>query len=235
MTAKFRSFCVAGVIAWLGGFCLAWSVTAATLSISPTGPTLGVADAYNFSGTARDGGNVGNGYSFVDGAANDAFTYVAGDRADQGQTFTTGTNGNGYFMTGIWLRHAGYTNNTALTYWQMNSGVTITVRVTDPTQAGGTAFALDTETYVTTGNEGWAGNFNSNNGDGDWVHILFDSPVTLAPGRTYGFDVTSSTTGAFFEWLGTSNSVYSGGTAYNGSTTGQPDDALNPLVGSVFL
>ncbi len=225
-----------GLLAWAGALGAAGSLAAATLVISPTGPTPGVADISNFSGAARGMANVGNGSAFADGAANDAFTYVAGDRADQGQTFTTGSNGNGYQMTGVWLRHAGYTNNTVPTYWQMNGGVTLTVRVTDPTQAGGTSFALHTETYVTTGNEGWAGNFNSNNGDGDWLQVTFASPVTLAPNRTYGFDVTSATTGAFFEWLGTSNNVSAGGNAYNGNTTGQPDNALNTLVGDrVFL
>src|SRR5262249_17313721 len=135
-----------------------------------------------------------------------------------------------------WLRHAGYTNNTALTWWQMNSGVTITVRVTQPSMANSTGFALHTETYTTTGSEGWPASQNSTNGDGKWVQITFASPVALTANTTYGFDVTSATTGAFFEWLGTSNNVYAGGSAYNGSTSGAPDNTMNPLMGDrVFL
>jgi len=216
--------------------CLTLPVSAATLTIGLSAPTPGTNDIYNFTGAARDGLNVSDGSAYADGAANDAFTYVAGDRADQGQTFTTGANTNGYTIQSVWLRHVGYTNNTALTWWQMNSGVTITVRVTDPAMAGTAGFALASETYTTAGNEGWSGTHNSTNGDGNWMKIVLASPVTLAPSKIYGFDVTSSTTSAFFEWLGTSNNLYTGGGAYNGSTTGTPDNALNTLVGDrVFL
>ena len=217
--------------------CLTLPVQAATLTITTNAPTPGTNDIYNFTGAGMDMNNVYGGTPpATNGAANDAFTYVAGDRADQGQTFTTGSNTNGYTITAVWLRHAGYTNNTVLTWWQMNSGVTITVRVTNPALAGTAGFALDTETYTTTGNEGWSGSHNSLNGDGDWVQIAFAPPFTLTPNTTYGFDVTSSTTGAFFEWLGTSNSGYAGGNAYNGSTTGVADDTMNSLVGDrVFL
>jgi hypothetical protein len=209
---------------------------AASLTLTAAAPTPGTNDAYNFTGANHDGGNVSDGGAYADGAANDAFTYVAGDRADQGQTFTTGGNTNGYLVTGVWLRHVGYTNNTALTYWQMNSGVTITVRITDPALANTTGMALDTETCLTTGNEGWSGGQNSLNGDGEWVGITLASPFHLAPNKTYGFDVTSATTGAFFEWLGTSNNVYAGGHAYNGSTAGLPDNTLNVLDGDrVFV
>src|SRR5262249_38837696 len=121
---------------------------AASLTLSATAPTPGTNDIYNFSGASHDGANVCNGGAYADGAANDAFTYVAGDRADQGQTFTTGSNTNGYLVNAIWARHAGYTNNTALTWWQMNSGTTLTVRITDPSQAGTTRFAVHTEAYV---------------------------------------------------------------------------------------
>lgn len=228
MNRRFPGFCA---IFWL-----TLAVPAATLTIMTGAPTPGVDDVYNFSGASHDGANVSDGGSYADGAANDAFTYVAGDRADQGQTFTTGGNANGYLITGVWLRQAGYTNNTALTWWQMNGGVTITVRVTHPILAGGTGFALHTETYTTTGHEGWAGVYNATNGPGDWVQIVFASPVPLAPNQTYGFDITSSATGAFFEWLGTSNRVYARGNAYNGSTTGSPDYVMNPLVGDrVFV
>ncbi len=209
---------------------------AASLALSSSAPTPGSNDIYNFSGASHDGVNVSDGAAYADGADNDGFTYVAGDRADQGQTFTTGNNTNGYLVNAIWVRHVGYTNNTALTWWQMDSGVTLTVRITDPSQTGTAGFAIRTETYTTTGNEGWSGSHNSDNGDGEWVLITFDSPVSLLPNKSYGFDLTTATTGAFFEWLGTSNDVFSGGGAYNGSTAGSPDNAMNSLSGDrVFL
>lgn len=212
------------------------TVYSAALTLLTTTPTPGTNDIYNFAGASRDGLNVSDGASYADGGANDAFTYVSGDRAGQGQTFTTGTNTNGCVIAAIWVRHAGYTNNSSLTYWQMNSGVTLTVRITDPSQAGTASFPVRTETYVTTGSEGWSGGHNSANGDGVWLRFAFASPVTLQTNRSYGFDLVSSTTGAFFEWLGTSNTVFSGGGAYKGSTTGATDNTLNLLAGDrVFL
>lgn len=208
----------------------------ASLALTSASPAPSPNDIYNFTGASRDGLNVCDGSAYADGAANDAFTYVAGDRADQGQTFTTGNNTNGYLVNAIWVRHVGYSNNTALTWWQMNSGVTLTVRITDPSQAGTVGFAVHTETYTTTGTEGWTGGHNSTNGDGYWVGVVFDSPVPLLPNKTYGFDLASATTGAYFEWLGASNNVFAGGNAYNGSMTGAPDDSLNSLAGDrVFL
>ena len=129
---------------------------------------------------SHDGANICDGGTYADGGANDAFTYVAGDRSDQGQTFTTSNNTNGCIVNAIWVRHAGYTNNASTTYWQMNSGVTLTVRVTDPSKAGTSGFAIRTETYTATGNEGWAGGFSSANGDG------FPRRRNYIDGRYYG-------------------------------------------------
>jgi DUF1680 family protein len=228
--------------AWLA-VALLWAIGsdwAATLTFSTTAPTPGPNDIYNFVGASHDGANVGSGSAFADGPANDAFTYVAGDRPDQGQTFITANNPGGCAISSVWLQHAGYTANTALTYWEMNSGVTLTIRVTDPAKAGTAGFVLCSETYTTTGNEGWsAGAHSSDNGDGMWLRFAFSNPFTLAPGKTYGFDVSSPTVTAFFEWLGTSNEVYAGGAAYNGGILGEqggPDNACNILVGDrVFL
>jgi len=214
----------------------AWSAGAVTLSLFTASPNPGTNDLFNFNGVSRDGLNVNDGGTYADGGANDAFTYVAGDRAAQGQTFTTGANSNGCVLHAIWVRQAGYTNNTVATWWQINGGVTLTVRITDPVQAGTAGFAFRTEAYVTTGAEGWAGLHNSLNGDGYWLRFAFAAPVTLQTNKTYGFDLTSATTGAFFEWLGTSNNVFAGGGAYKGNTSGTPDNTMTSLVGDrVFL
>ncbi len=209
---------------------------AATLTIISTAPVPGLNDISNFAGAPTDGQNVNNGATYADGGANDAFTYVAGDRASQGQTFITGGDTNGYTLTTIWLRHVGYTNNTSTTYWAMNSGVTLTVRVTDPAQVGTSGFVVRNETYATTGNEGWGGSFNSANGSGNWLRFTLASPLALTANKTYGFDVTSATTGAYFEWLGTSNNLFTGGSAYKGNTTGNTDNTLTALTGDrVFV
>jgi alpha-D-xyloside xylohydrolase len=182
----------------------------------------------------------------TNGSANDGYTYVANDRASQGQTFTTGSSPGGYSLTDIWIRHAGYTANTMDpntpnsngTWWQMAAGGGLTLRITNPSQAGTANFVLRSETYSTTGNEGWPTSATSSlNGDGLWLHFTLATPVLLATNTTYGFDLTSVVNNnCFFEWLGNSTDIFSGGTAYNGGTAGTPDNTLNPLVGDrVFL
>lgn len=221
---------------------------ALTLSLGSWWPVPGPCDIYNFSGANMDMNNVyaaGNAPA-TNGSANDAWTYVANDRPAQGQTFTTGSSPGGYLLTDVWVRHVGYTDNTIDpntpnsngTFNQMAAGGALTLRITSPSQAGTTAFVLHSETYATTGTEGWPSSaLGTLNGDGRWLHFTLATPVALAANTTYGFDLTSVTNNnCFFEWLGDSTNVLSGGTAYNGSTAGTPDNTLNQLVGDrVFL
>ena len=182
----------------------------------------------------------------TNGSANDGYTYVAHDRVAQGQTFTTGANAGGYRLTDIWVRHAGYTDNTMDpntsgsngTWWQMAAGGGLTLRITSPSKQGTSGFVLASETYATTGTEGWPTSPTSSlNGDGRWLHFTLATPLLLATNLTYGFDLTSVTNNsAFFEWLGNETNLLTGGTAYNGSTVGTPDNTLNALLGDrVFL
>jgi autotransporter-associated beta strand protein len=224
------------------------ALPAATLSYQTTPPTPGANDVSNFTGAAGDRDNVG-GDGANDGGTNDAGTYVAGDRPQQGQTFTTGSNAGGYRVKAIWLRHAGYTGNTASTYWRTANGASLTVRVTNPSAAGTSSFALTTETVTTTGGESGTPNSlapvtsgtSSMNGTGVWVRLAFTAPVTVQPSTQYGFDVTSGSTTLYFETLGIRDAAsggnpYPGGAAYNGSTNGAADNAMNPLTGDrVFL
>src|SRR5581483_11344454 len=221
---------------------------AATLSYQTTAPTPGTTDVSNVTGAARDRDNVGgNGSS--DGSTNDASTFVAGDRPQQGQTFTTGANAGGYQVKAVWLRHVGYTSNTGTTSWRTANGVGLTVRVTNPAAAGTSSFALATETVTTTGTESGTSNplapvttgTSSTNGTGVWVRFALSLPVTVQPNTQYGFDVTSSSTTFYFETLGIRDAAsggnpYAGGTAYNGGTNGTPDNAMNTLAGDrVFM
>ena len=225
-----------------------FALPAATLSYQTTTPTPGASDVSNLTGAASDRDNVGgNGSS--DGSINDASTYVGGDRPQQGQTFTTGANAGGYQVKAIWLRHVGYTSNTASTSWLTANGVGFTVRVTNPVAAGTSSFALATETVTTTGSETGTSNSlapvttatSSTNGTGVWVRFAFSIPITLQPNKQYGFDVTSGSTSFYFETLGVRDAAsggnpYAGGSAYSGSTNGATDNAMNTLSGDrVFL
>ena len=225
-----------------------FALSAATLSYQTTTPTPGASDVSNLTGAASDRDNVGgNGSS--DGSTNDASTYVGGDRPQQGQTFTTGANAGGYQVKAIWLRHVGYSSNTASTSWLTANGAGLTVRVTNPAAAGTSSFALTTETVKTTGSETGTTNSlspvatatSSTNGTGVWVRLAFSLPVTLQPNKQYGFDVTSGSTSFYFETLGIRDAAsggnpYAGGSAYNGGTNGATDNAMNILSGDrVFL
>jgi alpha-D-xyloside xylohydrolase len=236
------------ITAFLALLVLCPRIYAVTLSLGSWWPVPGPCDIYNFSGANMDMYNVyavGNAPA-TNGSANDAWTYVANDRPTQGQTFTTGSSPGGYLLTDVWVRHVGYTENTIDpntpnsngTFNQMAAGGALTLRITDPSRTGTPGFVMHSETYATTGNEGWpASALGTLNGDGRWLHFSLTTPIVLGANTTYGFDLTSVTNNnCFFEWLGDSTNVLASGTAYNGSATGSPDDTLNPLVGDrVFL
>lgn len=209
---------------------LAVNLSAQTLTFSPTTPVPGANDVYNLIGSGNDGGNVNNGQFYTDGAANDGFTYVANNRPSMGQTFTMGPNGG--VVTAIWVRHVGYTNDQALTYWSFASGSAEAFRITNPSQVNTAGFVIDSESYTITGLEpNNPGGFNfSTTGTGLWLRFSLTNTVTLQPNTTYGFDLTGIG-GDFFETFGTSNDVYSGGVAYVGSTGGGLDDTTNLLQG----
>jgi alpha-D-xyloside xylohydrolase len=240
--------CLYFVALFAGVVGITMQASAVTLSLVSSAPVPEVYDIYNFAGADMDMHNVylSGSAPATNGPANDGVTYVANDRTSQGQTFTTGSSDGGYLLTDLWVRHCGYTANTEDpstpnsngTWWEMAGGGGLTLRITSPPQAGTSGFVLDSETYGTTGSEGWptsAG--NSANGDGLWLHFALATPVLLATNTTYGFDLTSvNNNNCFFEWLGNATNVFSGGAAYNGSTAGTPDNAMNTLTGDrVFL
>jgi hypothetical protein len=239
----------------LGVFLASLSASAVTLTFHTDAPIPSATDVFNFSGATRDGLNVNNGATFQDGPGNDAFTYVARDRAQQGQTFATSDNAEAYLLKAIWIRHAGYTANGQPgnaeasyngTWWDFSGGGAFNVRVTDPTAAGTANFALRSESYSLTGAEPdnpgvRPSNGTTDNGTGRWLRFELSTPVILTTNKNYGFDLISNGgVNRYFEWLGTASaSAFAGGSAYTGDTAGQsggPDHALNPLTGDrVFL
>jgi hypothetical protein len=229
------------ILAAFAAFAFSLPATGAQLSFTLTDPVPDADDVANFTGSATDGTNVRDGGTYADGGANDGFTYVAQDRPNQGQTFTTGANANGYAVSSIWVKHVGYTANTATTYSQIPNGATFTLRMTDPAQAGTVGFALVSETYTTTGAEPNipAGFAATANGTGTWFRFTFDTPVNLAANTVYGFDLTTGTSNTYFELAGTETAAFAGGTAYRGALNGNaggPDNVMTTLTGDrVFM
>lgn len=224
------------------------SLHAAVLSYSTTAPAPGADDVFNFAGAAADRDNIG-GDGSTDGAGNDGSTYVAADRPQQGQTFLTGPASQGYKVRAIWVRHVGYTSNSASTWWRTATGGSLTVRVTYPAAASTAGFVLGAESVALNGTEEGTPNdlaprasaTNTQNGSGVWLKIALDSPVHLPPDTLCGFDLTSTGSSLFFETHGIRDDAAGGnpfaaGAAYRGSTNGAPDNAFNILAGDrVFL
>jgi len=210
-----------------------------TITYSSSQPGGGAANISNWTGAAFDAANVGGSGMNADGspnngAANDASTYVANNQPVQGQTFTTGSNTYGYDVSSITVRMTGYTNNTAtgsnLTGWNLNftNGPII---VTIGKISGTTQSAVSMQCFM-AGGTGNPGSGSSANGTGTYLTFTLPYPVHLAPNMTYGFDFIIGNGGSnYFEWLGTSSDVYSGGTAYTRS-----GNTITPLTGDrVFM
>ena len=228
MTTQSRT--LKSLAALAAGLLAAVSLPAQNLTFTTSAPTPTNSDVFSFIGSSNDSGNVNDGGSYADGAGNDGFTYVANNRSSMGQTFTTGPTAGK--VTAIWIRHVGYTADTVATFWNFSAGSAETFRITDPSQVNTAGFAVDTETYTITGTEAnWPGGASSSlTGTGRWLRFGLTNSVTLLPNTQYGYDITGIG-GDYFETWGTNGNVYSGGTAYIGSTGGAVDNTLVALSG----
>ena len=201
-----------------------------TMSYSTTQPSGGTDSVANWTGADFDAANVGGSGVNADGGVNngvtnDSTTYVANNQQRQGQTFTTGSNANGYDASSLTVRMAGYTNNTATgsnrTSWNLNpQNGPIIVNLGKVT---GTDYTTTSMLCFMAGGTGNPGSGTSANGAGNYLTFNLPGTIHLEPNTTYGFDFVIGNGGAnFFEWHGTSTEVYSGGTAYTRAWWGGP-------------
>jgi len=222
-------------------------VQAAGLAITPTAPVPGATDIANLVESAVDADNVGT--PDDPPYANDATTYIAHDRGGQGQTFLTGDNAAGYILTGVWVKHVTYSGaDPDMTWYRMQAGAQLQIRVTDPAASGTDGFVLASEVYEVTGTEPNAlpsATTNNATGTGLWFHVTLDAPVALAPNAQYGFDLTSLSglSGVlFFESAGIRDDAvvggnpYADGAAYVSGAAGVADDLMTAAPGDhVFV
>jgi hypothetical protein len=205
-----------------------------TVTYGSSPPAGGAASISNWSGAAFDAANIGGSGVNADGGANngganDASTYVANNQPRQGQSYTTGSHPNGYDLTAITARMAGYTNNTASgasqVAWDLhahNGPVIVEIGKVD-----GTTFSTVLKQNFIMGGEGSPGAGSSVNGAGTYITFNLPSPVHLEPDTTYAFDFTiGNGSGNYFEWLGIAADPYAGGSAYN-----RDGATLTPLAG----
>jgi hypothetical protein len=228
-----------------------WATVACAVTVNfiTVAPSPGANDISNLVGAALDRNNVG-GDGVKDGTGNDGMTYVAMDRPAQGQTFAIGVNPK--MVTGVWIRHVGYTGNNPggigagdpnNTYYAMPAPSQLVIRITNPAAAGTAGFVLANETAAITGTETDvlpAAGTNSADGTGTWIHVSLSAPVVLAANTTYGFDFAGGS-GLFFETLGISDSAtggnpYTAGSAYNSGSAGAGNTTMTAQAGDrVFI
>jgi fibronectin type 3 domain-containing protein len=205
-----------------------------SITYSVTQPSGASGSVAQWSGAAFDAANIGGSGVNADGGAdngtaNDASTRVSRPTT-QGQTFTTGSNANGYEVSGITVRVAGYTNNTATganqTSWDLAPQIgPIVVAVG---KVNGTAHSLLSIQNFMAGGEGHSGVGSSVNGPGTYLTFNLPFPVHLDPNTIYSFDFSIGHGTTAFELLGTSTDPYAGGTAY--TRTGGAS-TITPLSG----
>ena len=195
-----------------------------TIDYLASQPSGGAPSIANWTGAAFDAANIGGSGVNADGGAdngtaNDASTYVVDNGTAQGQTFTTGSNANGYEFTGVTVRMAGYTNNTAtgsnVTSWNLNptnGPIIVTVG-----KVSGTAHLPISQQNFMAGGTGHPGAGSSANGSGTYLNFNLPFVVHLDPNTTYSFDLSVARSGNTFELLGTSADPYASGTAFTRS------------------
>jgi len=211
---------------WIAAVMLAGSAThAATISWSSTAPAITGGDIANFNGTTSDAGNINGG--------NDAQTYIANGRGQQGQTVTTGGNTSGYVLTAITLQHVQYaTDNTSYDLgvgWGTFGPLTLRFG----SISGGVFTASVTETAILDG-EFANGTVNGTGGTGKYITLTLDAPVTLDPNTEYAFTLDSSNPWFEINGDGTTDASYGGGTAFTATEQSSSAAATTYMGDRVF-
>jgi len=184
----------------------------ALLSWSSTAPTPDGEDISNFTGTSSDTGNILGG--------DDNGTYVAANRPPQGQTFTTGSNVDGYELHAITLQHVGYSP----TWWSIDTGWTgynggrwrIQIGVINGTNFA--AIATEEAYMDFSAPPNGAGVA----GTSYYFTLTLDNPVVLDPNIEYAFVITTTADSNLgdspyieLNGDGTTSANYSGGEAFS--------------------
>ena len=176
-------------------------------------------DVYHLSESTIDTDNVG--------AGDNTATYVYKGGTSLGQTFTTGTNPNGYILSDLWLKHVKYTTLTDNgTVWDINNPDSLLqVRVLDV--QGTTLAELLSLNYTITSQE-VGNNLMPDDpsldklGTGTWINFDLGDRIILDPDTQYAFDITVLLSGSrlYFETAGINTDSYSNGSAYSTAAKG---------------
>jgi autotransporter-associated beta strand protein len=198
-----------------------------TISTNTLAPALGAYDQFYLPGPVDEatGAMTFTGNPNVASGDNDILTYVAGDKASKGQSFTTGPNPAGYTISSVTIRHILWTNFLANgTFMNIPSGSTFPFRFGTMTGANITSILDTNATYSGSG-------FNLGGTGGTGIYFTFDLSsaglATLAPNTTYFFELASTANPPYFELHNTQTNAtsYTNGTAFYGDTTASLDQS----------
>jgi autotransporter-associated beta strand protein len=198
-----------------------------TISTNTLAPALGAYDQFYLPGPVDEatGAMTFTGNPNVASGDNDVLTYVAGDKASKGQSFTTGPNPAGYTISSVTIRHILWTNFLANgTFMNIPTASTFPFRFGTISGANITGILTTNATY-----SGSTLNFAGTGGTG--IYFTFDLSnaglATLAPNTTYFFELASTANPPYFELHNTQTNAtsYTGGTAFYGDTTANLDQS----------
>jgi autotransporter-associated beta strand protein len=190
-------------------------------------PAIGAYDQYYLPGPVDEsaGAMTSTGTNNASSGANDSLTYVAGDQASKGQSFTTGSNPAGYTINSITVRHILWTNFLSNGTWMsIPSGSAFLFRFGTLSGANITSLLDTNATYS-------GSSLSMSGGSGTGIYFTFDLSgaglPTLSPNTTYFFEIASAANPPYFELHNTrtNGTSYTNGTAFYGDTTAALDQS----------
>jgi autotransporter-associated beta strand protein len=191
------SMCAAALLATAGSGYAQVTGLVGVFDYGASAPTPGSADQYSLTGTTQDTGN-----------------YI--DNQRPGQSFTTGSNPQGYLLNGVYLKERAGSQGGG-----QPQLTTYNLRIYSMTNANAGNATLLTQ-YVTTNQTTFT--------PGDWIQFSGQTNI-LAPNTAYAFSVNRNGGGGWWTPAADSTQPYAGGTAGNYPTgTGAPGYSANDLA-----
>lgn len=193
---------------------LAFSPPTAPVTASLTAPLTDADDVSFLPGSIGEPDTIAGTISAAD---NDESTCTAENRTSKGQSFTTGSHPQGYFLQSFTFQHV---NWPALT----PTGTSYDIQPGDQWEFQiGTINGL-TKTPLLKYNAVYDGAALTGSGDsGTGRYLTFNvsgTGVQLAPATTYYFEIAPLSGDPTFELNSVRNGAYTGGTAYRGGNAG---------------
>lgn len=203
-----------------------------SVTTNSAAPSIGADDVYYLPGPVDEAtGALSNGGDNIASSDNDALTYIASGRTSKGQSFTTGSNPNGYLIRSVTVRRVRWSS-----YLDNGTYMSIVNASSYPFRFGSISGTSLTPTVTTNAVYSGANLGGFTSGDADLYFTFNVSSLglgTLAANSTYFFEIATPTSG-FFELHNTrTGSLYAGGDAFHGDNNNvlDADDTVTAVDG----